>query len=256
MKLTFTLTLIILILLSLYVTADSGYLDRLDHIIFSIEQIPIVIFSHDWHLLLEIGDELHGTPNVASLKIERNEEILEKMMFEYELSAADRILDIDLLPNVLRFHLNGSEISEQSYQTLMNNIQDKSHNLSVVTQDRDFQSLFDLKSAIVIRRLILFSGLLLTLFILCLTLRIASIKQNNRYWRIYYRAGGTGKRVLSFLPESIVSSFLPVICFALILIAAEKYLLFTYFLDLNSLLIIIGTVLITSPIAWAVTGKQ
>ncbi len=249
-------TILIILMLGIFTVADYGLRRQHEDNISRIEDLPVIILSHDIDLLRDLALDLLDEPQVAKLKLESNVEILRQMIADYELPATDRILDIDLLPNKLEFFLEGSLAAAENYKSLQQIITERDESLLILSQDEELQELFAVNEINHIIRQMLSAGILLLIVLVSLFLRITSIRKDNSFWQIYCRSGGRVSRLKRYLLTSLIVSFLPVISFGIILHLGDKYLPHTYFLDLNSWLIIIGAVLITCPLAWLITDRQ
>jgi hypothetical protein len=256
MKYILLQTILVLLLLSIFGVADFNLREQNNDTVFRIENLPVIVFSQDWHLLRKLSQDLSNDPLVKELSTSRNVEILGKMIMEYELPAADRIIDIDQLPNMLQFSLQGASASSANYEELKTKITESGDDLMMIAQDEKYQRLFSFQERNRFFRLLLFVGTLIIVFMAALILRIASLKEENFFWKLYYRSGGRRNRFIYYLFQSLTASLLPVVGFGLVLYLIEKHLGYTYFLDINSWLIIIGVLILSIPLAWLVTTKE
>ncbi|MBW6515807.1 MAG: hypothetical protein K0B81_04210 [Candidatus Cloacimonetes bacterium] len=256
MKYTLLQTLIILIFLSIFAVTDFGFNQQYNNLVNRIEKMPILIFSHDWHLLESIHSDLQDSPHISFISLESNVDILGKMIAEYDLPATDQILDIDQLPNLLHFSFNGNKTSKSEFLQIKEQTETRETGLMIVAEESDLGNLFDLKESISLIRWIFFIGTLIMLCIIALIIRIIAIKKENFFWTIYYRSGGRVNRFGGYFFKSLIATLLPIICFGLLLYFVNRNLLFTYSLDTKSWILILATIMVTMPLAWFITGKD
>ena len=256
MKYTLFQTLIVFILLLLFAVADYGFLKQHDHFVSRLEELPVIIFSHNWDSLQELAIKLGNHSQVKHFKMERNAEILKKLVSEYDLPQADQIIDLELLPNLLEFTINGVYSTEKEFMLLKETIVSIDSEAIIISPDYELKTIFNLKKSIYITRRLLFLGMLLIIFANTLMFRIIAIRKDNFFWKMYYRCGGLERRFKYYFLNSLVASLLPIISFWGVAYLVDKQLHYTYYLDNKSWLLIIVVILITNPLAWIITGKE
>ena len=256
MKQTLLQALLLFLLLIIFAVADYGFSVQYDNLVTGIEELPLFIFSHDWSLLEELKSDLEDDHLVKGIVLERNVDILDKMITEYDLPAADQILDINLLPNMQQFSLSGVRATNKDFFRIKDELEKRETGLMIITQDEDLEKLLDLKEKVVLIRLLLLIGFSLLLFITALIIFATAIKRDNYYWNVYYRSGGRSGRFKHYFLYSLITSILPLISLWILIFLVEKYLHLSYYLDFKTWLIILAAILLTRLLAWFTTRKD
>jgi len=255
MKFALILTLILLICLLVFSLADYLLLGQYENIVTRIEALPVIIFSRDFSLLHTLKSELEEKPIVTSLELEKNIDLLSKMITEYDLPAAEQILDIDSLPNMLEFRLQGDLITEEGFNILRERIKSKGSEVNLVSQEHEFSDLIKLKQMLILARKAILAGIIILLSLVTIFTCATIIRRSNHYWNIYYRSGGTRSRFSSFLLSLLIGTFLPLGLLALIFYLANNYLQMSYKLELRYWLLIGSVILFPGLLAWLITDR-
>jgi hypothetical protein len=256
MKPALILTFILLICLIVFSLADFLLLEQYENLVTRIESLPVILFSSNFSLLHNLMNELEDEPVVTSLEIERNIEILDKMIKEYDLPAAEQILDIDSLPNMLEFRLEGELITEKGYSELKERFEREGSDITLISQDIELSDLFELKQMLLLTRKAILAGIIIILSIVTFVTGAMVIRRSNYYWHIYYRSGGTKKRFRSYLLNLLLGTILSLSLLAIIFYLVDYYLQMSYEFELRYWILFGLVIFIPGLLAWCLTERS